>query len=339
LHLTSLSVSEARVVALLLTLYAVVALQASLVLSGFRCDGNYASGIFGVNLVRIVEWTATTAVVALGGRPVTVAATYLAMRAGGMLVLRLILKRKSPWLKWGGHHASMRCIRRLVKPAVAFMGFPLAYAMNREGLLLVVGLAMGPVAVVGFSTARTLTRLATQPAEAIRSAVWPELSAAYGAKNSNLARRLHSKACQACLGLCSIAIAFLALAGPRIYGVWTHHRVMLDYALFWWLLAGIAAYSFWYTSSAVALSRNRHEGIAIAYLVGTALSIILAPFLMKQLGLSGAAISPLVIDLAMSWYVLKNSLQLLGESTSGFISNLFRAPKALRFSWLSQSAR
>jgi O-antigen/teichoic acid export membrane protein len=339
LHLSALSLSEARAVALLLTLYAVVALQASLVLSGFRCDGNYASGMFGVNVVRIVEWTVSTGAVALGRSPVAIAATFLAVRTIGMVVLSIILRRKSPWLKYGGSHATMKCIRQLAKPAVAFMAFPVAYALNREGMLLVVGLALGPVAVATFSTARTLTRLATQPAEAIRSAVWPELSAAYGAKNWRLARRLHSKGCQACLALCALAIAFLAVAGPRLYVVWTHNRVTLDYALYWWLLMGIAAFSFWYTSSAVALSRNRHEGVAVAYLAGTTISICVAWVLMRQFGLSGAAISPLIIDVIMSWYVLRNSLRMLEDSASGFVADLFKVPQFLRVSWLSQSVR
>ena len=63
-------------------------------------------------------------------------------------------------------------------------------------MTVVVGAALGPIAVVIFSTARTLTRFAYQMVDMITDSIWPELSTAFGAGNGLLARNIHRCACQ-----------------------------------------------------------------------------------------------------------------------------------------------
>lgn len=326
LHLSVLSIGETRTVILLLTAYALVALQSSLILSGFRCDGNYASGMLGVNLVRISEWSAATLVLVLGGRPMSVAMTYLGVRTVGMLVLSTILRRKSPWLRYGAGKATSSCIRRLTKPAVAFMAFPVGYALNNQGMLLVIGLALGPVAVTVFATGRTLTRFAAQPAEAIRGAVWPELSAALGSRDWEFARRLHRTSCQVTVWLCVAATIFLFTGGEQVYRLWTHGRVSLDPALFHWLIAAVVANSFWYTSSAVALACNRHQQIAVAYLLVTSISICVAYLLMSRFGSVAAAAALFATDLVMCIQVLRTSMRISRDTTKDFLLSISKVP-------------
>ena len=326
LHLSVMSISETRTAILLLTAYALVALQSSLILSGFRCDGNYASGMLGVNLVRISEWSAATVVLVLGGRPMSVAMTYLAVRTVGMLVLSTILRRKSPWLRYGAGKATTSCIRRLTKPAIAFMAFPVGYALNNQGMLLVVGLALGPIAVTVFATARTLTRFAAQPAEAIRGAVWPELSAALGTRNWEFARKLHRKSCQVTVWLCLAAIVFLCLGGAQVFKVWTHGGVSFDRPLFYCLIAAGVVNSLWYTSSAVALACNRHQQIALVYLLMTAISICVANILLPHFGPVGAATALLATDLAMSVHVLRTSVRISKDTIRDFILTIIKVP-------------
>jgi len=330
-----MSPREVGIVLALLSVYALVALQATLILAGFRCEGNYPAGMLGANIVRLTEWTAATVAVVFGARPVGVAATYLAVRLCGNLALNVIMRKKSPWLCYGTRHADRACIRRLAAPACAFMAFPAGNALSIQGMLIVVGIVLGPVAVTAFSTLRTLTRFAFQILEAIKNAIWPELSAAFGAENWEFARRLHRRACQAALWLCLAAVGFLLVAGPRIYIAWTHGRVPLDLTLFRLLLVVVVVNSFWYTSSSVAIACNGHQRIAIAYLLGTSASIGIGYVLTQRLGLTGAAVALLAVDAVMSWYVLRNSLTILSDSASGFFRNLVALPKLPWLLWNS----
>jgi O-antigen/teichoic acid export membrane protein len=200
--------------------------------------------------------------------------------------------------------------------------------------VVAVGIVLGPIAVATFSTMRTLTRFGFQIIDAIKNSVWPELSAAYGAQNWGLARKLHRTACQAALWLSLAAVAFLFLAGDCVFVFWTLRRVVMDVTAFRWLLVGIVANSFWYTSSVVTIASNTHERVAALYLAGTAGSIILAGFLMPDLGISGAAMSLLATDIMLGWYVVRMSLTKLEDRVDDFSAALLRVPQVRSLSWV-----
>jgi len=165
-----------------------------------------------------------------------------------------------------------------------------------------------------------------QVVESIKNSVWPELSAAYGAQDWRLARKLHRHACQASLWLSVLAVAGLFLLGPRIYAIWTHGRVTMDPTTFHLLLLVMLANSFWNTSSVVALATNRHQRLAAVYICATAASVALAVMLTRSFQLPGAAVSLLVVDFATGWFVIRESLGLLQDSFGGFAREVVNFP-------------
>jgi O-antigen/teichoic acid export membrane protein len=238
--------------------------------------------------------------------------------------------RKSPWLRHGGGRVRMATVRRLAFPAVAYMAFPVGNAMSIQGMVVVIGLVLGPVAVTTFSAMRTLTRFALQIAETIKNGVWPELSAAYGAQNWNLARTLHRLACQASLWLSLTAVGFLFIAGGRIMTIWSHARIVMDIGAFHWLLLVVIANSFWNTSSVVTMASNTHQRIAAAYLAATAAATVVAYLLLPRFGLSGAAMALLIVDITVGWFVVKSSLLALEDGLRQFLKALLRVPNGVQ---------
>jgi len=333
LNLSSMAISEARITLSLLSLYALVALQAGLYIVGFRCDGNYAFGIVVDNVIRLTEFAAAMIAVALSARPVVVAGVLLVARILGTIIKGRLMFRKSPWLRHGLVRVRMASVRRLASPAIAYMAFPTGSALSLQGLVVVIGMVLGPVAVATFSAMRTLTRFALQITEIIRLGVWPELSAAYGAKNWNLARRLHRTACQASLWLSILAVGFLLIAGGRILTVWSHGRIVMDVSAFRWLLLVIIANAFWNTSSVATMASNKHQRIAAAYFAATAVATVVAYFLLQRFGLSGAAMALLIVDITVGWFVVKSSLAELDEGLRQFLGALFRVSDGLQLLW------
>jgi O-antigen/teichoic acid export membrane protein len=250
----------------------------------------------------------------------------------GTLLLLILLRREITWIRYGVGHASWAAIRRLTMPAISFMMFPVVNALSLQGMLVVVGHVMGPIAVVIFSTARTISRSANQAMQLINNSVWPEMSAAYGSGDINLAKRLHRRACQISIMLC-LAIAIVAsVFGDHLWKAWTIGKIVTDPILLDSMLFQLVVSAFWYTSSVVPLATNKHQGLAKVLLGATLLSLVLAWLLMRipALGLRGAAGAMVLTDVLAATYVLKLSLGLLNDTPSAFFLSMLSVPKLRR---------
>ena len=326
LNLSLISLAQTRVILVVLCAYALLSLQSGLILSGFRCEHNYAFGMVANNLLRIAEMLVTMLMVAMTRQVVVLAIGLLGVRIVGTIVLNVLLHLKSPWISYGVSHFQWSTLRVLFMPAIAFMGFPVGSALSLQGMVLLVGITLGPSAVALFSTMRTLARSAMQVIEVVKNSIWPEMSVAYGTQNWELARKLHRFACQSALWLSVCAIGSLYLLGEPLFRLWTHGRIVLDARAFDWLLLDILANSFWFASSVVSIANNTHQKIAAAYVAGCAGAFVLAYFMMPHFGLSAAGMALTIGDICVGCYVIACSLSSLHEDAQEFLLAMFQFP-------------
>ena len=326
LRLSGVSSPQAAGVVVVLGAYVVVAQQNGIAESGYRSDGHFATGTTGIMILRLVEAVAATTVAALGGSLLSVAFTYLVVRCVGTICYVLLLLRLSPWIRYGVRHARMKTMRELAAPAFGFMALPVGSALSLQGVILVIGAMLGPIAVVSFSTLRALSRLNFQLVVVIKNGVWPELSRAFGAGNISLARRLHRHACQASLVLSIFGGLLLWLAGPLIYRLWIQHNVSFDAACFHVLLLVVVTNSLWDTSSVIPMSTNSHSRIAATYSGVSLLSLGLAWIFVPRLGVVGAAMALLAADVFMTGLVLRTALTNVQDSLKKFGLALLAIP-------------
>jgi O-antigen/teichoic acid export membrane protein len=210
------------------------------------------------------------------------------------------------------------------------MAFPLGYALNLQGLMLVIGARLGPIAVVSFSTLRTLSRLNLQLILVLKFTLWPELSRAFGNGNIVLARKLHRLACQAALGLSFFGGLLLWIFGPFLYRLWIRQAVDLDATCFHVLLLVVITNSLWDTSSVIPMSINAHTRIAVSYSIAAALSLMIAWILAPPFGTTGAALALFATDACMTCLVVRTSLRLVQDNFKNFVEALFAAPRFRR---------
>ena len=326
LHIAILSRAQVIAILCVLCVYVLLDMQWTVIAAGFKCDGNYALGTLLGVVVSFCANAFSVVVVVCHATPLVVALVLVCVRFLGNSVCQFVLARKSPWLRHGYRHARVSVIRKLFGPAIAFMAFPAGNAFISQGMTVVVGAVLGPIAVVMYSTVRTLTRSVFQMISMITNGVWAEMSAALGAGNVLLARNLHRCACQASLALSFAGVSFLAVFGPGIYGLWTHHKVTFDHTLFYILLIEVLANAFWFTSFVVPIAWNRHQRQALVYVSVTLASLPIAYLLMKWIGLPGAGVSLLMMDLCMIAYVLTSSLRLLHDKLGDFALAMLRPP-------------
>ena len=327
LRLSSLSSNHAATIILVLGACIVLAQQEGVAGSGFASDGHFATATFWRTILRLTEAVTATTVVVLHGSLLAVAVTYLLVRCVDTICFVFLLRKTSPWIHYGIRYARLTTIKQLAAPAFGYMAFPVGYALNLQGLILVIGARLGPVAVVSFSTLRTMSRLNSQLIRAIKHPLWPELSRAFGGGNIALARRLHRHACQAALGLSIFGGLVLWIFGPFVYTLWIRHAVSFDASCFHVLLLVVVTNSLWDTSSVVSMSLNAHCRIALTYSAAALLSLGLAWMLVTPLGAVGAAIALFVSDGWMTWLVLRTSLRLVQDDFKNFAVALFTLPR------------
>jgi len=215
----------------------------------------------------------------------------------------------------------------MAAPAFGFMAFPVGQALSFQGFTILIGAMLGPIAVVSFSTLRTLSRLTIQLIVVIKHALWPELSRAFGVGDISLARRLHRYACQASLGLSILGGLLLWMFGPFVYRLWIGQNVGFNAATFHILLLVAVTNSLWETSSVIPISINGHARIAATYSAATVLSLALAWLLMPTLGIAGAAVALLAIDGCMTGLVLRTTLRHVQDTLKRFVVALFALPR------------
>ena len=317
---------EARLALSLLAAHVILGLQASVLGVGLRSTGFNATSIMFSNGQRVLELGALAAAALLSRSVAVAAAAFLLSRVAGLAVSYARLRRLAPWLRLGSAHARLATIRALAGPAVTFMAFPLGHAIGLLGMVSVVGVALGPLAVPVLTTHRTLGNIVFSMTSLVSNSIWPEMSAAVGSGNEPLARALHRRACQAATWAGLAAGVVLLVVGGPLLATWTRGKIDYLPGFFGWVLAAVVVRSLWYTSSVVLMATNRHQAVARWYVAVSGAALLLAAALLRPWGLPAVGVALCVIDACMLAVVLPRSLKTLQDTGRGFMGAVARPP-------------
>jgi len=201
------------------------------------------------------------------------------------------------------------------------MGFPLGNFFYIQAFILIVGAVAGPVAVVVFTSLRTLTKITTQLVSSVNSSARPKISRAYGEGNFELLRELYRRSTQVSIWIAALLVIFLAVFGAYIADFWTAGRVQVSYPFFWLLLATVFVNSIWWGSLNILYGTNNHQKLAIVYIIVNAGFAGLAYPLLLSYAISGAAYSLLAIELVLALYTIGCAISLIEEKPSRLIAD------------------
>ena len=329
LNVHTISEHDTRLIVLYLGIAVLVGQLEQLLQSAYRCVGRYPYGSFIKSCMTLGAFAAMLVPVFLGYGPRTTAMVYSAANVVGTIVLAILVRRDIPWIRYGWKHASFAEIRKLTVPAFAFMGFPMGNAINLQGTMQAVSYALGPIPVVVFSTARTVSRVALQMVQMINSTFEPEFSKSFAQRDVPLIRTLHRRACQMALILALGIVAVMILGGPFFLNHWTQGKVPPSRELLSILLVVVIAYSLWSTSATIMLATNQHKKLAAVYLGATGITVLVTYVAARQFGLYGAAASLLLSEGLMNLYVLPTTLRIADDTMPAFLRSLLTVPPAL----------
>ena len=329
LKLHWMSASDTRWIVFYLGISVLLGQFEQLMSSAYNSVGRYPYGAFIKSMLSLVAFGAMLVPVILGYGPRTTALVFAAANALGTLTLGILVRRDIPWIRYGWQHARISELRRMAGPAVAFMGFPIGTSLNLQGTLLAVGYALGPLDVVIFSTARTVSRVALQMVQMVNFSFWPELSLAYGSKNESLFRDLHRRSCQLALAIGVVVVACMMSFGPWFLHHWTGGHVPPSRPLLAILLFVVVLYALWSTSSTVVSATNQHQKLSAYFLTATSITIVCTFLLAHRYGLYGAAASLMIAEIIMNFHVLPNSLRITHDTFRAFLKSLLHVPPSM----------
>lgn len=324
--LNSMPAETLPTVILLLTTHIILGFQCGLAYGGHSCEGRYARGTVLATLMYLLDFIGLSLAVVFGGGPVEAALGFLLGRLVGLLLFLVDLPKVAPWLNYGWASASWAQIARLLRPALASTAFPLGEALNTQGMRLVVGLMLGPVAVAAFSSMRTLCRSAMKPILVVARLIEPEMALAHGAKRHDLVRNLFTRSSQITVWAVLPACVVLWFIGKPLLNLWTGGQIALDQSLYAMLLLASAANGLWFTALMVPYATNRHERVALVFLIANSGTLLIAAILMDQFAMIGAGVAVLLVEITMAAWVLPAAFRLSGENPRNWLRMIVRSP-------------
>lgn len=299
LRLKLISGGILNITLLSLFLHVALSMQTGIMQLPFRALKKNPVSVVAVNTIRLLEWLVATIVALSGGGVVEVALSFLSVRALGNFCLWLVLNRSGSPLQVGIQHASLDIIRKLLRPSLASMCFPLGLSFTMQGFILLVGSIIGSVGVAIFSIYRTFTRVPVQVATATNQAVWPELSYAFGADDAAKSRKLVVKMLQFGAALSVLSALAVYLLGETVIDLWVGKALTHNSQLLLGLMLAALVHILWQPFWVALMATNKHTRFAWYFLAISALSLLGGWVFLTTFGLAGAGYAVLLAECTM----------------------------------------
>lgn len=298
---------DTHIIIMVFALQAAISLPGELLLGGFRAANKYATGIFSSSGFLLLEFAIMFVVVTLGYSPVYAAFSLLIGRLIRIAASALIMKKIAPWLHFR-FSTSIYELKKLLWPAIGFASFPIAAAFNSQGMIILIGNILGPVAVVAFTTTRTLARFVSIFSELASQSTLSEISIAFAKRNFILIQKIHLTVTQINFWTTLSSGAILISFSGLIYTLWLHGKVEPDFWLIFILILSEAALAVYKSSLLILTSSNNHTKAALAFTAQAFLGICLAFYGLHAFGIVGAALALLTTNVLFFCFVLYEAL-------------------------------
>jgi O-antigen/teichoic acid export membrane protein len=191
-----------------------------------------------------------------------------------------------------------------LKPSLHFFLIQVSQAFSIQGIVLVVGMILGPVQVVLFSTMRTIVNLIRSFFDQLSHAAWPEMTRLDAQENTDKFLLLFRLILRSTL-ICSIFfITIFHFYGGFIYHFWLRKTVPFQQPVMDLFLIYMAQFIFWLTCSHPLQATNRHQTFSKMLAISSLLTVALAYFSGQHWGLPGIVSAMIIGDLALPfWFV------------------------------------
>lgn len=295
-----------------LLVYTAGALVTQALEGAYRFTGRFPVGVAVTSVLRLTDFLGVAAAALAWHSLAAMALSLAVLRWSGVAMGFLLLHRieRRLWANW--RWPRFQYVSGLWRPSAGFVALPLGNLLTNQGLLIVTGHALGPIAVAKLSVARTIANVIRQCSNGVQYGVLPQLTRNLAVDDTAAAAALLAKASRLLLLLTGMASLGIALGGPLAVGVWTGHRLTLGRGELVALVTTVLLDVPWQIWFLVAIAENRHARLAFVSLGASALSLLAAIFLVPSLHLYGVALSLTILDAILYFPMYRHARGRLG---------------------------
>lgn len=210
-------------------------------------------------------------------------------------------------------------INEIIYKGFGYLMSPMWQAIYFQGTTFVVRIVLGAEAVTLFNTVRTVSRSGNQIFSMINGAVFPELQYEIGAGNWLKAHKLFRISVWTVFICAVFGGLFLLFFGKMFYNVWTNNQLEVPSAIWNIMIVGVLFNGLWWTAGVVFRAVNKPYQFSVMGVIAAVISVIASYFLAIQMGITGAALGALLLDIILAFYVLPVSCSLLGVTVKEVI--------------------
>jgi O-antigen/teichoic acid export membrane protein len=226
-------------------------------------------------------------------------------------------------LRFSVKSVDLLLLKSLLKPSFAFMLLPLGWAISTQGTIFVVNVLLGSTVLVTFTTMNTIVNFLRSLMNLLSIAIWPEISVAYGKKDTATIAALYHRSfvvTGVLMALCSILLIFL---GKPLYLLWTRHALLFNPVFFHGMLAVLFVSCLWGIASTILLATNNHISFNIVFFAAQAAKTgIVFVALTVYPSLAVIPVGLISIELFLLWFVIRKANQLSNNAGSfGYFGN------------------
>lgn len=303
-----ISLTSHRTITLVLTLLAlqfVISLPQGILLRVYFAVEMLPRGVMLANFMQLMSLIFVASGLRLGGGMAAVALLQIIPYILITAVILYDLNRKFPQFQiFSLADADISLGISFIKPSLHFFLIQLNQAFSVQGIIIIVGMVLGPLQVVLFSTMRTIVNLIRSFFEQISHAAWPEMTRLDAQQDIDKFLVLFRAILRSILVATIIFITIFHFYGGYIYQFWLRKTVPFDQPVMDLFLIYMGQFIFWLTCSHPLQATNRHQAFSKILVISSLLSITLAYWGGQHWGLRGIVLGMIIADLMLPfWFV------------------------------------
>jgi O-antigen/teichoic acid export membrane protein len=305
LHISQTSHRTIMLVLALLAFQFAISLPQGILLRVYFATEMLPRGVMLANLMQLMSLLFVAGGLWLGWGMVAIAALQTIPYGFTATLALRDLNRKFPELKiFSLRDADFSFGLSFIKPSLHFFLIQLNQAFSVQGIIIIIGMLLGPIQVVLFSTMRTIINLIRSLFEQVSHAAWPEMTRLDAQDDTDKFFLLFRLILRSTLIGSIFFITIFHFYGDFIYHFWLRKTVPFQQSVMDLFLIYMAQFIFWLTCSHPLLATNRHHTLSKILVISSILTIALAYWGGQHLGLPGIVLGMIVGDMALPfWFV------------------------------------
>jgi O-antigen/teichoic acid export membrane protein len=310
--------SAANLVVTMLVVQMALALPQGLLLGVFRAVGQLPRGVMFANALQLTQLALVAGGLLTGAGPVLVSTLQLFPYIIIGFVSGRIINRDFPSLGlFSTKEADIGAAKEFARPSLNFFSIQISQALSIQGIVLIVGLTLGPAQAVAFSTIRTLCNAMKSMLALVSHTVWPEMTRFASQNNSDALVTLFRGNLRTSMVGATIVVFILNRWGDGIYELWLSGAVPYDGGLMALFLIFLLQQVFWNTCSHVLMAVNHHYGLSRVVLASSILAIATSYIGAKLAGLEGLVVGMLAAELLLPLWLVPQFLRSYNRAFTG----------------------